>query len=77
MALILDGMIIQSPTSPMRTWALGTNGMKPRMPHPTASIQAPPTPTMRSPKRLRNHVNGIVKRKNVIEPYSEGVGKRK
>ena len=50
MALTLEGMIMQgSPTKPIRmypkcishiqVWALGMNGMKTRMPHPTASIQ--------------------------------------
>ena len=81
-ALTLDSMITQgSPTKPIRmcptcishiqVWALGTNGMNIQMPHPTASIQAEPTPTMRSPKQFRNHASGMVKISNSIEAYSE------
>lgn len=49
--------------------------MNTRMPHPTASIQAPPTPDMRRPNRWRNHVKGTVRKMKAIGLYS--VKKRK
>ncbi len=81
-ALTLEGMIITGrPTRPMRMWpkcmtqihsfAWGTNGMKIRMPHPTASIQAPPTADTRRPKRLRNQVKGTVRNIKAIGLYSD------
>lgn len=80
-ALTLDGIIMTGrPTMPIRIcptcmtqihwWACGTNGMKTRMPHPTASIQAPPRPTIRRPKRWRNQAKGKVRNMKAMGLYS-------